>query len=380
VAADLLPINFNINQEKKGKTHGKPRVLVAPLDWGLGHATRCIPIIKELQDQGCEVWVGAEGGTAKILQTEFPDLNFLELPGYRISYSDSARGFLFRIVRQIPKIRAAITQEYKWLKKQLELYDFDAVISDNRFGLYTKNVPCIFITHQLTIKSPLGKWSERVLQRWNYKYINRFSECWVPDLPDDYNIAGQLSHPAKKPVVSIRYTGLLSRFEKKNENENKGYIVIILSGPEPQRSILEDKLIDELIRYNGTADVIRGLPSSLMILPSTNDIRFYNHLPADELNKKILEAEFVISRTGYSTVMDVIQLQKKSILIPTPGQTEQEYLARYLQQKKIAYCLQQNDFSLMPALERARNFPYYFITPDNNLLKKAVQALISKIK
>ena len=380
MAADLLPINFNINQEKKGKTHGKPRVLVAPLDWGLGHATRCIPIIKELQDQGCEVWVGAEGGTAKILQTEFPDLNFLELPGYRISYSDSARGFLFRIVRQIPKIRAAITQEYKWLKKQLELYDFDAVISDNRFGLYTKNVPCIFITHQLTIKSPLGKWSERVLQRWNYKYINRFSECWVPDLPDDYNIAGQLSHPAKKPVVSIRYTGLLSRFEKKNENENKGYIVIILSGPEPQRSILEDKLIDELIRYNGTADVIRGLPSSLMILPSTNDIRFYNHLPAHELNKKILEAEFVISRTGYSTVMDIIQLQKKSILLPTPGQTEQEYLARYLQQKKIAFCLQQNDFSLIPALERARNFPYHFITPDNNLLKKAVQALISKIK
>ena len=274
MAADLLPINFNINQEKKGKTHGKPRVLVAPLDWGLGHATRCIPIIKELQAQGCEVWVGAEGGTAKILQTEFPDLNFLELPGYRISYSDSARGFLFRIVRQIPKIRAAITQEYKWLKKQLELYDFDAVISDNRFGLYTKNVPCIFITHQLTIKSPLGKWSERILQRWNYKHINRFSECWVPDLPDDYNIAGQLSHPAKKPAVSIRYTGLLSRFEKKNENENKGYIVIILSGPEPQRSILEDKLIDELIRYNGTADVIRGLPSSLMVLPSTNDIRF----------------------------------------------------------------------------------------------------------
>ena len=380
MAADLLPINFNINQEKKGKTHGKPRVLVAPLDWGLGHATRCIPIIKELQDQGCEVWVGAEGGTAKILQTEFPDLNFLELPGYRISYSDSARGFLFRIVRQIPKIRAAITQEYKWLKKQLELYDFDAVISDNRFGLYTKNVPCIFITHQLTIKSPLGKWSERILQRWNYKHINRFSECWVPDLPDDYNIAGQLSYPAKKPAVSVRYTGLLSRFEKKNENENKGYIVIILSGPEPQRSILEDKLIDELIRYNGTADVIRGLPSSLMVLPSTNDIRFYNHLPAHELNKKILEAEFVISRTGYSTVMDIIQLQKKSILLPTPGQTEQEYLARYLQQKKIAFCLQQNDFSLIPALERARNFPYHFITPDNNLLKKAVQALISKIK
>ncbi len=380
MAAELSPSNFNINQEKKGKIPGKPRVLVAPLDWGLGHTTRCIPLIRELLRQGCEVWLAAEGATAKILQTEFPQLTVLFLTGYHIRYSDSAKGFLWRLIRQIPKINRAITDEHKWLEQQLNLYDFDATISDNRFGLYAKDATCIFITHQLTIKSPLGKWSEQILQRWNYKYINRFSECWVPDLPNGNNIAGQLSHPAKNPAIPVRYTGLLSRFVKKNDYEKKRHIVIILSGPEPQRRILENKLIDELVYYNGTADVIRGLPSSDMILPSTNDIRFYNHLPADELNTKIAEAEFVISRTGYSTVMDVIQLQKKSILIPTPGQTEQEYLARYLQQKKIAYCLQQDDFSLNPAIERARNFPYHFITPDNSLLKKTVEVFISKIK
>lgn len=380
VAADLSPKNFNINQEKKGKIPGKPRVLVAPLDWGLGHASRCIPLIQELSAQGCEVWLAAEGPTATILKTEFPGLVLVELSGYHINYSVSAKGFIWRIISQIPKIRASISYENKWLKKQLTLHDFDAIISDNRFGLHTRHRPCIFITHQLTIKSPFGRWSERILQRWNYGHINRFTGCWVPDFPGENNISGQLSHPAKKPSIPLKYIGCLSRFIKNDTAEKKGHIIIILSGPEPQRRILENKLIDELIRYNGTADVIRGLPSSDTILPSTNHLRFYNHLPADELNKKMTEAEFVISRTGYSTVMDIIQLQKKSILIPTPGQTEQEYLARYLQQRKIAYCLQQDDFLLNPSIERAKNFPYHFIKTDNSLLKKAVQTFISEIK
>ena len=375
-----MPRNFNINQEKKGKIPGKPRVLVAPLDWGLGHATRCVPVIKELIDQGCDAWLAGEGAPAKILQTEFPGLPFLEIPGYHISYSGSARGFLVRMIQQVPKIRAAITRENQWLREQMRIHDFDAIVSDNRFGLYTDKILSVFITHQLTIKSPLGRWSENLLRRWNYRYINRFSECWVPDLPDDDNIAGELSHPLKKPVTSINYIGTLSRFEEKTANGKKGHLVIILSGPEPQRSLLENRLIDELAHYNGTADVIRGLPSSLMILPSTNDIRFYNHLPADELNKKILAAEFVISRTGYSTVMDMVQLQKKSILIPTPGQTEQEYLAKYLYQRQIAYCLQQDAFSLATSIGAARNFPYRFITTGNDLLKGTVKNFVAKLK
>jgi uncharacterized protein (TIGR00661 family) len=354
--------------------------LVAPLDWGLGHATRCIPLIRELIAQNCKVWLAGEGAAEQVLRTEFPSLNLLSLPGYHISYSAGSKSFAFKIIRQIPKIRSAIAYEHKWLKKQVGLYNFDAVISDNRFGLYYKSIPCIFMTHQLTIKSPFGKWSERIIQRWNYSFINRFKECWVPDTKDGNNFAGLLSHPEKKPKVPLYYTGVLSRFKKLNADEKKGHLLILLSGPEPQRSILENKIIVELVKYNGTADVVRGLPSSNIILPSTNHIRFWNHLQTDELNKKISEAEFVISRSGYSTVMDVVRVQKKSILIPTPGQTEQEYLAKHLMQNKIAYCLQQDNFSLQPAIENARRFDYDISVNTDNNLTELIQRFISSEK
>ena len=380
MVADYSYTNFNTNQDKKGKIPGKLRVLVAPLDWGLGHATRCIPVIRELQVQNCEVWLAAETAVERLLNQEFPDLPMLALPGYRIRYSNSQSGFIWRIFGQIPRIRSIIANEHKWLERQVQEYEFDAVISDNRFGLYHHSIPCIFITHQLSIKSPLGKWSEKILQRWNYKYINRFTECWIPDLDEENNLAGELSHPFKKPATDLNYLGILSRFKKEAIPEKKNHLLILLSGPEPQRSILENKIIDELVHYNGTADVIRGLPASDIILPSTNHIRFYNHLPGDELNKKIAEAEFVISRTGYTTVMDLAHLRKKSILIPTPGQTEQEYLAVQLMKNKIAYCLQQDEFSLDVSIKKAREFSYQFPAISNNGLQETIQRFVSKLK
>ena len=378
VSVDKSFTNFNTNQEKEGEIPRKPRILVAPLDWGLGHATRCIPIVQELLAQNCDVWLAGDREIERLLRIEFPDLNFLPLQGYHIRYSGTTRGFILSIFRQLHKIRSAINIENKWLKKQVKLHNFDAVISDNRFGLYHKNVPCIFITHQLTIKSPLGLWNEKLIQRWNYGYINRFTESWVPDMPDKNNLAGLLSHPGRMPGIPVHYTGILSRLKKTGTEEKKGHLLILLSGPEPQRSILEDKLIDELVHYTGTADVVRGLPSSGMILPSTNHIRFWNHLPSGELNKKMSEAEFIISRSGYSTVMDIVQLRKKSILIPTPGQTEQEYLARHLMQNKIAYCQQQNTFSLKDAIGNAENFSYQFpVKADTGRLRETISRIVS---
>lgn len=373
-------INFNTNQEKRGKIPGKLRILIVPLDWGLGHATRCIPIIKELVEQGCEIWAAGEGAIPLLLTQEFPGLQVIPLQGYRMRYSDTAKGFFWRIFRQIPKIRVAIKREHAWLIKKAGEYGFDAVISDNRFGLYYAKIPCIFITHQLNIKSPLGKWSEKILQRWNYKYINRFTECWIPDVESMVNLAGELSHPLKMPAIPSSYIGCLSRLKKADIGEKKGHLLILLSGPEPQRTILENKLIDELVHYNGTADIVRGLPSAETILPSTNHIRIYNHLPAGDINKKMSEAEFVISRTGYSTVMDLIQLKKKSILIPTPGQTEQVYLGMHLMKAKIAYCPQQNKFSLANALNKAKEFPYQFPEAITNNLQETVQRFVSELK
>jgi len=359
----------------------KYRILVAPLDWGLGHATRCIPIIKELLANDCEVWLAGEGMQETLLRSEFPDLAFLTLKGYRVQYSKTSYGFFWKMIQQMPQIFSAIRKEHKWLKKMAKTHDFDAVISDNRFGLYYHKIPSVFITHQLTIKSSFGKWSERILQRWNYKYINRFTECWVPDMKGNDNLAGDLSHPDTKPVIPIKYVGLLSRFEKNNSVETENHLLFILSGPEPQRTMLENKIINEVSHYPGTSIVVRGLPSSLSIIPSTGMIRFYNHLSARELNEEIQKAGWVISRCGYSTVMDLVKLQKKSILIPTPGQTEQEYLADHLEQKQIAFSIDQKDFSLDLALERAKKFNYRFSSfEDSEDLKIAIRDFLTLIK
>ena len=164
------------------KTMTKPRVLIAPLDWGLGHATRCIPIIHELLNADFNVLIAAKGNIAALLKSEFPQLIFLPLEGYNIKYGKGRTGFMIKIIAQIPKILRAIKQENAWLKKIVEEHNVSAVISDNRYGLYHKRVFSVFITHQLCIKSTLGKWSEKILQQINYSLINRFNECWVPDV------------------------------------------------------------------------------------------------------------------------------------------------------------------------------------------------------
>lgn len=334
------------------------KLLLAPLDWGLGHATRCVPVIKELLSIGSEVWLAGEGAQEKLLREEFPSLPFLPLKGYRVKYGKT--GLTGKLVLQIPSILQSIKSENNWLKEQVSKYQFDGVISDNRYGLHHENIFSVFITHQLCIKSSLGKWSEKFLQQWNYKFINRFHECWVPDEEGQNNLAGELSHPLKFPAIPVKYIGGLSRFKKKDVAEIKDHLLITLSGPEPQRTILENRIIDEVVNYNGTATIARGLPAERNIIPSTNTILFHNHLSSEELNNEAMKAALIIGRSGYSNVMDIAALQKKSILIPTPGQTEQEYLADHLMKKRFAFCINQNEFSLLKNIEEAGRFDYRF--------------------
>jgi uncharacterized protein (TIGR00661 family) len=367
-----------------GEERVKPRILVAPLDWGLGHATRCIPIVQELLALHCDVWLAGEGIQEELLKTEFPDLPLLSLPGYRIRYSKTAKGLAWKMIQQGSKINRAIKFENRWLKKMMALYQFDAVISDNRYGLYHPSVPCIFITHQLLIKSSMAPWSERVLQKINYRYINQFAACWIPDHETNHPLAGDLSHPAVYPGIPVRYIGPLSRFEQKDIAVIKNHLLIILSGPEPQRSLLEEIILRDISHYNHTATIVRGLPGFSSHIPSTNMIRIYNHLPSAALNDEISKAEYVISRSGYSTVMDLMALQKKSILIPTPGQTEQEYLGEYLMKKRMAVGILQTGFSLQPVLEKAQAFSYtipeisrgHFLTETIQQLLKQIESVV----
>lgn len=369
-----------MNQLFPVKNIEKPRILVAPLDWGLGHATRCIPLVRELLALGADIWLAGEGAQEQLLRETFAGLPFLSLPGYRIRYAKTAGGLTWKMIRQGPKLRQAIRDEHKWLQQAVKEFKFDAVISDNRYGLYHESIPCIFITHQLRIKSAAGKWTENILQKRNYRYLNRFRECWIPDTTGDENLAGELSHPALMPAVPVKYIGHLSRFTKKNIPGKKGHLLFVLSGPEPQRSLLENIVVKEIAHYPGTATVVRGLPGDLNMIPSTGMLQFYNHLSTEELGREMQQAEFLIGRSGYSTLMDAAALQKKCIFIPTPGQTEQEYLGQYLMRKGSAFCISQKEFSLAKALDAARQFSYTpFPASGTDLLAPVLNDLLAQI-
>jgi uncharacterized protein (TIGR00661 family) len=355
------------------------RILVAPLDWGLGHATRSIPIIKELLLLGCQVLLAAEGKQADLLQNEFPHLQVLPLQGYRIQYAKSKAGLFWKILLQAPGLIRKIRKEHQWLQKIVSEHNIDAVISDNRYGLYHPFIPSIFITHQLHIKTGIGKWADKFLQKKNYKLINKYCQCWVPD-NEVSGLAGNLSQPNKLPKVPVVYVGAVSRFISNDISIKADHLLILLSGPEPQRTLLEEKIVNEIAHYNGTATIVRGLPGSENLIPSTNMIKFYNHLPAAELNNEMQQAAFVIARSGYTTIMDIATLQKKSILIPTPGQTEQEYLADYLSQKKWAVSISQQNFALNQSLKEAMAFAYEpFNEINNDRMKQVVEAWVQSL-
>lgn len=335
----------------------KPTILVAPLDWGLGHAARCIPIVNELIKQGWEVWLAGSGPTLTLLQKQYPHLPFLPLKPYNVFYHAATGNLSLTIARQAPAIWAAIKYEHLWLQHTLKTRSFDVILSDNRYGLYSKQAYSIFITHQLAIRSGFPSLIDRVLRRFNYHYINQFTECWIPDWEGEINIAGELSHPRKIPT-NAHYIGPVSRFEPQQQIK-KYDVAIVLSGPEPCRTNWEQKLLEQLKGFEGTALLVRGVDDGKEISLASN-VSVKNMLPAEELNTAIEQAEWVICRSGYTSVMDLITLRKKAIFVPTPGQPEQEYLADYLCRQGIFYSIPESEFSIKDCLQKAAEFPFDF--------------------
>jgi predicted glycosyltransferase len=329
------------------------KVLVAPLDWGLGHATRCIPIINELINQGCTVIIAASSVQKAVLQEEFPDLSFVEVPGFRLKYGKNRAFTLLKIIFALPKILIGIKQENDWLRRFAGREELDMVISDNRYGLHAAGVVSVFVTHQLAIRSSLGTAADWLLRRVNYAYIRRFSVCWVPDVEGVENLAGILSHPRKMPAIPVRYIGWLSRLETGKE-EMTNDLLILLSGPEPQRTILEELLVAELASAElARVVLVRGLPKGGGVVHAPKGVAVFNHLGTREMGRIICQSRLVLARSGYSTVMDLVRLGKKAVYIPTPGQPEQEYLGGYLQERGLGICMKQRGFVLKKALDRA---------------------------
>jgi len=316
-------------------------ILVAPLNWGLGHATRCIPIIHALQKSGFIPLLASDGSALELLKKEFPELECLEFPSYQITYAKNAKAFKWKLLFDSPKMLQAVKKEKKIVRELVAAGKIQGIISDNRLGVRNKKVPSVFITHQLNVLTGNTTWLSTKI---HLDIIKKYDACWVPDIEGIGNLSGKLGHLVNVPS-NVTYIGPLSRIKKKSL-EKKYDILVLLSGPEPQRTYLEEKLMLELHNIDKKVLFILGKVEEQQHCYNQDNFRVYNFMGSKALEKAINESEIIISRSGYTTIMDIAVLEKKVFFIPTPGQFEQEYLAKRLKGLGIAPSCKQEKFTV----------------------------------
>ncbi len=319
----------------------KKKILVAPLNWGLGHATRCIPIVNALIDNDFEPIIATDGEALTLLKKEFPALTCLELPGYNIKYSKKGYLLKLKLLKDSPKVINAIKAERRATKQIIETHKITGIISDNRLGVHSKLVPSVFMTHQLQVLSGSTTW---LSTKMHQNIMKHFDVCWIPDTGGSPNLSGKLSH-VRIPNITVKYIGPLSRFQKL-DCEICYDIMVLLSGPEPQRSILEAKLLMEFKNYDGPVLFVKGVVENERQVEQLGKMTIYNYLSGSDLEKALNESNLIVSRSGYTTIMDLAKLGKKAFFIPTPGQFEQEYLASRLKEHNLVPYCKQNQFNL----------------------------------
>ncbi|WKD85560.1 UDP-N-acetylglucosamine--N-acetylmuramyl-(pentapeptide) pyrophosphoryl-undecaprenol N-acetylglucosamine transferase [Polaribacter huanghezhanensis] len=331
------------------------KIIVAPLNWGLGHASRCVPIIHFLLENDFVPILASDGKALTFLQKEFPNLESLELPSYNISYTKNLKlGLLF----QLPKFVKTVQKEANVIADFIaKKKDVIGIISDNRFGARNAKIPSVYITHQLTVLSGIFTFfSTRIHQ----KIIQKFDECWVPDSKVN-SLSGKLSK-ATKTTTTLTYIGALSRF-KKADLPIKNSILIVLSGIESQRKSLEEKSLEAFKNYPKNIVLIQGKIEENQTKKVVGNLTIYNYLLSNELEREINQSEMILCRSGYSSIMDLAVLEKKAFFIPTTNQTEQEYLANYLEAKKVAPFCKEKDFK-WSCLEEVKNYNGLSYSPN----------------
>ncbi|MBL7929602.1 MAG: glycosyltransferase [Bacteroidia bacterium] len=353
------------------------RILVAVLNWGLGHATRCIPLIDALKQKGADVVIASDGEALAFLNQRFPELPAAVLPSYNIRYH--SKSMVWNMLRSLPRILKAIEEEKETTERLIEQYDIDAIISDNRYGCYREHFFSALIIHQINIQCPKQlKFTEPLLFKIHQRFIEPFNTCLIPDFSGMQNLSGDLSH--KRKLKNMQFIGPLSHLHNsvKSVSHKKYDLMVICSGPEPARTNFENLMLRELSRHDLKSVLVRGTHKKFTG-KAPNHIRVFDICSSDEISALMNDSEIIISRSGYSTIMDLAKTGKNAILIPTPGQTEQEYLAKYHHQAKRFFTMSEKNFSLKEALIQSKSFRNNFKLTENDSFSTKLDELLTHI-
>jgi hypothetical protein len=355
---------------------------ISPLNWGLGHSTRDIPIIRELLSHGHEVTVATSGNALALLKKEFPDCNFIFFKDYPAPYS-STRFFLPKFVANIPVLLKAMADERKKLTQILSQDKYDLIISDNRLGVYSDKIPSYFITHQLRFSLPDYLWPFELgtLYGQGFFFHAKFNGLIVPDVsPNGHNLSGKLCQSNLDVTKQMTYyAGILTSTAKMKVDSDLDYLIIV-SGPEPQRTKLEEIVRKQVGKLPGEKVVLLGSPQKDEKKKLDSNTTVYSYVSTEEKIELMNRARFLISRSGYTTMMELAELEKrKGLFTPTPGQTEQEYLSKYYAKKGWFYSKSQYKLRLSEDVETATDyngFPEVSKTKEN--VKKLYEQVLKK--
>lgn len=350
-------------------------ILVTPLNWGLGHATRCIPIVRHLMEGGHRVILASDGQALRLLQDAFPTLPSHKLPAYNIRYPSG--NMAWNLLWQFPKICWAIWREHRVVRKLVLQYAADGIISDNRFGCYRRGIPSAIICHQLRVGFGMAA---RLANAWISFRVKKFSALWVPDWAAAPGLAGALSHGLEIHPETA-YIGVLSRMEGRVVSED-GLVLVVLSGPEPQRTRLEAIILEQLGALPYGFLLVRGLPEG-----SRNGVvevgargRMVDFLGGEELVEAVAGARVVVCRSGYTSLMDLAVMGKRVIFIPTPGQPEQEYLAEIWGRSGRVVVQNQGNLNLGEALLRVGSTSGLGLDGPVDLYRGSVDRWLEKVQ
>jgi len=333
-------------------------VLVSPLNWGLGHAMRDVPVIRTLLEEGNEVTIAACGNALAALRQEFPSCRFIEFGDYPSPYS-AGRFFLPKLSLYLPILLHAIAREHDTLERIVARERFDLIISDNRLGVYTSRVPCLFITHQVHFHLPFFLWPvELFAARMGRFLYQKYERIIIPDNPPGpLSLAGKLSRPDSEVVRSRAYhAGILTGIPRQDVARDLDYLFLI-SGPEPQRTRLEEILLPQAGELDGKTVILLGSPQKPCSGTGPEDCSVRSFVSNSEKAALMNRAKFVVCRSGYTTMMELAELRKAAgLFIPTPGQPEQEYLSWYYHRNGWFHSGSQYRLDLAGEIDAARKF------------------------
>jgi UDP-N-acetylglucosamine transferase subunit ALG13 len=300
---------------------------------------------------GAKIVLASDGAALQLLKAEFPHLTACQLPSYHIRYR--TKSMVWNIAGQLPRITYAIRAEQQMTEQLVREHNIAGIISDNRYGCFSRWVPSVILTHQLHLKVPNAalQWSANQVLR---RALRKFDTIWIPDVAGDDNLSGELSHPPLRGFTT-KYIGLLSRFTgstlRTADEEEQPTVAVVLSGPEPQRTVLEHILLEQALSLPHKFVFVKGRTNVLEHHIVAENVEVISYLTSSELHELFQKSAVVVCRAGYSSLMDLVALgHTKAILIPTPGQTEQEYLGALFASRGMFICQNQETIDMESGL------------------------------